>query len=498
MVAAALTFMGCGRLGFASDASAVPADGGSDAGDAGVDASGDAGEGDGGADAAVDSAVLDSGPPPIPTRARIRWAAAFGDTGNDRAEKFTADRDGNLYTGGYFEGTIDPGGGDIVSVDGQDGFLVTYDVDGAYRWSRHYAGAGSQRAAGVGIISGDRVAVAGGIEGMVDLGAGVHDTRGTQGLFIAAYALADGAHSWSSTYIGTENNRYEPMSISPAGEILLSHGFVGGLSIGGPMFTAEGEGDVFIGRYTANGAYVDSTSFGGAALLNCEAIVQDAAGNYYASGSLSSADADFGGTTLPGSGSQDAWIASWTPALVLRWAKLLGSAGSDLVEALVVTRAGDVYGGGYFNGPMTIDGETLTPVDQADAFLVRLTSDGDLTWARSFGGTGFDEIEALAIDAWGEVYVGGSFTTSIDVGGGAMASVGGADGYVARLGPDGEHRWSVSFGSAAGDAVRGVAPDGLGNVGVGAYVGGPVDFDFATTNHGGGEDAIVLSIEELP
>jgi len=70
--------------------------------------------------------------------------------------------------------------------------------------------------------------------------------------------------------------------------------------------------------------------------------------------------------------------------------------------------------------------------------------------------------------------------------------------YFARLGPDGEHRWSLALGSAGNDAVRGIMPDGHGNVAAAGYISGPVDIAGTTMPHGGGEDALILSIEELP
>jgi hypothetical protein len=69
-------------------------------------------------------------------------------------------------------------------------------------------------------------------------------------------------------------------------------------------------------------------------------------------------------------------------------------------------------------------------------------------------------------DAAGNRYVGGSFTGSIDLGGGTLTSAGGSDAYVAKYAPDGAHLWSRRWGGVNDDYASKPAVNAAGELGV--------------------------------
>src|SRR5437868_4440993 len=46
-----------------------------------------------------------------------------------------------------------------------------------------------------------------------------------------------------------------------------------------------------------------------------------------------------------------------------------------------------------------------------DMFVAKYTSTGDFTWAQTFGGNGTDQLQDIALDAVGNIYVGGNFNS---------------------------------------------------------------------------------------
>lgn len=75
---------------------------------------------------------------------------------------------------------------------------------------------------------------------------------------------------------------------------------------------------------------------------------------------------------------------------------------------------------------------------------------GTHLWSRRYGDPSTQQNAALAVDNAGNILVGGSFYGTVDLGlgGGALVSAGGADVFLAKLDPNGEHVWSKRFGDA--------------------------------------------------
>jgi hypothetical protein len=92
-------------------------------------------------------------------------------------------------------------------------------------------------------------------------------------------------------------------------------------------------------------------------------------------------------------------------------------------------------------------------------------------WTRlgNFGGGDLDYSNAVKIDAMGQVYVVGFFSTTARFHGTILTSIGGTDAYVLKMGATGKLRWIVQIGGAAGDdQTTDIAFDHAGN----AYVSG--------------------------
>src|SRR5262249_17807764 len=70
------------------------------------------------------------------------WSKRFGSTGEDVGYGIAVDSSGNVLVTGYFQGTVDFGGGGLVSAGGADAFLAKYSPSGAHLWSKRFGGTG--------------------------------------------------------------------------------------------------------------------------------------------------------------------------------------------------------------------------------------------------------------------------------------------------------------------------------------------------------------------
>ena len=112
-----------------------------------------------------------------------------------------------------------------------------------------------------------------------------------------------------------------------------------------------------------------------------------------------------------------------------------------------------------------------------DAFLSKIDSNGTFLWAKTWGGEGYDDSPAVAVDGSGNVYVAGMYASlNIDfdpAGGGAVFPAHDSgyvvDAFLSKFASDGTFRWVRAWGGQSADDVIGaVVVDGANNV----YVGG--------------------------
>ncbi|MEN6449000.1 MAG: SdrD B-like domain-containing protein [Thermoguttaceae bacterium] len=101
----------------------------------------------------------------------------------------------------------------------------------------------------------------------------------------------------------------------------------------------------------------------------------------------------------------------------------------------------------------------LTSVGKNDVFVAKYTSAGSLVWAKQVGNVGYDFGQAIAVGADGGVYVTGSFVGAVDFNPAVavsynIASVGGSDAFVLKLNADGDFAWAATWGNADAGVAR--------------------------------------------
>ena len=147
------------------------------------------------------------------------------------------------------------------------------------------------------------------------------------------------------------------------------------------------------------------------------------------------------------------------------------------------------------NGDVTF---SLGPYDTSEPLVI----DPTITYSTFFGGTGPDEIRAIASDASGNLYVaglsdGGDFPVANRRPHSAPASTDRSDAYVAKLRRDGTPEWLTFLGGSDGDGALALAlgPDGD------AYVTGftrgadfPVTAGAYSTSVGPDQDSFVARL----
>ncbi len=169
------------------------------------------------------------------------------------------------------------------------------------------------------------------------------------------------------------------------------------------------------------------------------------------------------------------------------WAYNMGNGGNSGTHGTAVDGAGNVYVTGNYEGPVDFDPGPGTAILSAaggiDVFLAKYDPNGNYLWAKSMGGSGYDEGLDVCVDREGNVYVTGKFASAdFDAGPGtAVLQFAGVDDiFLAKYDSAGNYRWAFSIGSDGIDYGTAVDVDAAGNVYVTGYfglMGAGADFD---------------------
>ncbi|MCX6327402.1 MAG: T9SS type A sorting domain-containing protein [Bacteroidia bacterium] len=191
------------------------------------------------------------------------------------------------------------------------------------------------------------------------------------------------------------------------------------------------------------------------------------------------------------------------------WAKRAGGTSSDpgdVMKAIgnrVSTDAsGNIFLTGTFNSAsITFGTTTLNNAGggKADIFLVKYNALGTVLWAKSSGGTDYDDISnSVSTDASGNVFITGYFnSSSITFGTTTLnnAAVGKADLFLVKYDASGTFLWAKSAGGVKDDDGRSVSTDANGNVFVtGMFSSDNITFGITTLTNGGTPGAGISDI----
>ncbi len=387
------------------------------------------------------------------------WSAAYGD---QRAVGVALDPGGNIYMAGYFFGSVNFGGGDLVSAGGYDIYLVKFTPTGAHLWSKRFGDTNDQSAAALAVDAGGNVWITGSFNGTTNFGGNDLTSAGQTDIYIAAFNTA-GAHQWSRGFGDASIQIATSIAVDNAGYAVITGYFYGTLNLGGGGLVSAGNEDIFLARYSSAGGHVWSRRYGDANHQRGIAVATDASRNIILTG-MNAGTVDFGGGTLNSPDNQDVFLAKFDAGSNHEWSKIFGDGNQQNAMALAIDGAGFIYLTGYFSGTINFGGNNLVNASGVNIFLAKFNPGGLHQWSQRYGDVGTQRAYSVATAA-GTVCITGSSTGSVDFGGGSLVSQGGSeDAYLACFRWSGEHLWSQRYGDADFQEGRGVAMDAEQNV----------------------------------
>lgn len=416
----------------------------------------------------------------------FEWVAGSGGTSNDESKAITTDASGNIYITGIFRGTADfdpgPGTSELTSNGDQDIFIQKLNASGELIWVKSIGGDDIDEGKGITTDDAGNIYVTGSFSTTVDFDPNVGVTSltsfGQRDIFVQKLS-ADGELIWVKQMGGNFLDGGDAIRLDDAGNIFVL-GFFSGTAdflpgAGTHELMSNGNTDIAITKFDADGAHVWSRSVGGGNYDGGLGIDIDADGNCYVTGYFSwSVDFDPGAgtTTIISNGGNDLFVLKLDSDGDYVWAYGAGGTENEAGQGIVVDGSGDIVLTGYYEGTVDFDpgaGTTsLTAVGNTDSFVQKVDADGNLIWVQNIGGESWEYTYGIAADASNNIYTTGAFsgTTDFDPGAGTvnLTPVGDYDAFVQKLTPDGEFDLAYSVGGSAGELPFAITVDGSSNI----------------------------------
>jgi gliding motility-associated-like protein len=341
----------------------------------------------------------------------FQWAHKYNRLGAQNGPgDIVVDAAGNVFFASYYQ----------LGFATNDTRLTKYDAAGNELWQKIIA----TKAWGGREITLDQsgnILMAGGFAGTVDFdpNAGVANltasTTGTDNEMFLLKLTTDGDYMWAKRTSGPGSKVPRSIETDATGNIVIAGEYSGGVSdfdfaAGTANLTAVGAGDVFVLKLEEDGDFIWVRSMGGTDTDVAQAIATNVAGDIFLTGYFrGSADYDpTGGVmTLSTTLSTDIFIVRLGSDGSFGWATQFGGPGNfpDEGKAIAIDAAGNLLITGTFMGTVDFDPgagvynlvSTGTFL-RGNAFLLKITGDKNLVWARAFGSSSTSDSMGTTVD----------------------------------------------------------------------------------------------------
>jgi hypothetical protein len=406
------------------------------------------------------------------------WSRSYGDEHWQFAFDVEADSLQNTYITGSFEGTVNFGITPLTSAGGEDIYLAKLSKPGHHLWSRSFGDSnGWQRPTSLAIDPAGNAIIAGMFLGSVDFGGGSLLSAGLLDMFVAKFD-PDGNHLWSKRFGDAGDYQMaQGIAVDDSYNIYVAGHFEGTVNFGGGSLTSAGSRDMFIAKLDADGNHVWSYRFGDSNKQEAVDLAGDNNGNIAVIGNFLGS-INFGGGPLTNGNLEDICVAKFDSSGNHIWSQSYGYLLEQTASGISFDGAGNVYIAGNFYNFIDFGGGLLTSAGYKDIFLAKFDPNGNHVWSRRFGnGSDYEHVRGIAADNNGDVVIVGEIWLTVDFGGGPLTSEGYIDIFVALFNPDGDHLQSRRFGDLNDlQQARCATIDHAGNIIAAGNFLGTVDF----------------------
>jgi preprotein translocase subunit SecG len=408
---------------------------------------------------------------------------------------------GDIYSGGIFSGSssMSLGPNAVSSTTYIQPWFGKSDSSGNWQWAETgvlSGGANSESTlSGIAVSANGDLYVTGMFYGTIDFGS--HSLTST-GYYDTYTAKANSAGQWqwasalqgNGDYDGTTVTTLDavwPTAIAASNSgVMISGLFIGNTDVGTAVDSGGTSGDdaeIFVAKYTSSGSLQWTAEARGPAFQETQAMYMESNGDTWISST-------FDGNMNFGSHSVSGTPGVSTPVLAQidstgAWKSAMSISGADsFIYGIDEFSNGDLFLGGTFTSSITFGSTTLnSPGGDTSGWVAKLSTPNTWSWSALVGGSTYDRVTDVAVDPISDNGVLSiSSASSITLGSDTISSQGANDSALAIISNSGS--WVSAFGanSSADNNAADIAVDNGGNISIVGTFSSSIDF--SSTNSG--------------
>ncbi len=356
----------------------------------------------------------------------VKWRKAIGSNrGNTNLVDVVACDDGTFYAVGY--------GKNIGAVAGKgyyDATIYKFDKNGNVVWFKTFGTSTVDMFYSAALDKDGNIVCVGSVGSNDKDAAGFNKPAAKSAAAIVKYD-PNGNVIWKNI-VGGNGDSFKGVAVNEQGNI-----FVVGNFTSGELFPAVGMNDSGVCKFDSNGKYIDIAVIAGTGNEAFTGISSCADGGVVVVGKSNSsdkqnADSMFSGE-LASRGGYDAYILKFKDSLDVEFARPFRGQYDDDLVAVVEKEDGTFVATGCSNSS-TRDLKGITTRGGDDIVIASFSRSGELTWARSFGGTNDESANDICLSPKGGYLIAGrTLSKNIDMVGIAQYVNGKSVGVLAKF-----------------------------------------------------------------
>ena len=378
------------------------------------------------------------------------FLVTFGVSGLDSDVAGVAiDSSDNIYITGTSQGA-NLFGKNVTSGTTDDIFVAKLNSSGVVQWVYAAGGTGRDRGRKIALDSSGNIYVTGYYWSTVDFGGGNVTSNGYWDAFLLKLN-SSGTFQWVKSYGSTLNDLGRDVAIDSNDNIYMLGNYRGTVDFGGGDENGAVNGDIFLVKFNSSGVFQWVYTAGASAADDSRALALDSNDNPYITGSFRDT-VNFGGGNITAANTDDLFILKLNSSGAYQNIYTSNIFTTQKGKGLAVDSSGNIYATGTFSGTVDFGGGNITTSGN-DIYLLKLNSSFAFQWVKRFavdnGGAGLALGLAVTVDEDGNVYSVGQIGSTIDLGGGSQGFGGQNDAYIVKHDSSGSFQWSKTFGSGS-------------------------------------------------
>ncbi len=181
----------------------------------------------------------------------------------------------------------------------------------------------------------------------------------------------------------------------------------------------------------------------------------------------------------------------------LKWVRIMENP-AGMSSGVRVDKSGNMYAWGTFDKYIKIQGQEYQATTASDIYLIKFDQDGDLKFVKQFDGDSYIiGTGGIDIDQAGNIIITGTFPGTLKFGIYELVSYNNSrDIFLAKIDPNGNIIWARAYGGALTDWGRSVTVDDFNNIYITGSYSDSIAFDsFIFKKISGGNDMFITKLD---